>query len=124
MSCRNNVCPYGDCYCPKFGWVITHDFLNSNLPCGKLPEGEQYSGPGFEDVEAFSSSHEILDGREFDTFRLLDDDGIAYFYGYIANIEGYDAYDGFEPLDFWGRCFGCTEIQYLSKDFYPQWQRL
>ena len=42
-------------------------------------------------------------------FRLLDDDGEIYFYGYSSSCDDNAA---FEPLDEYGACYGCTEIQY------------
>ena len=46
-------------------------------------------------------------------FRLLDDDGEIYFYGYCKTCDDEDA---FAPLDEYGAAFGCTEIQYLNED--------
>ena len=40
-------------------------------------------------------------------FRLLDDDGIVYFYGYATEQE-------FDPLDEYGECYGCTMIEYKN----------
>ena len=39
-------------------------------------------------------------------FRLLDDDGVVYAWGWS------DDDSSFQPLDEYGSAFGCTEIQY------------
>lgn len=44
-------------------------------------------------------------------FRLLDDDGEIYFYGYSSDC---DTEDAFLPLEQYGIAYGCTEIQYKS----------
>lgn len=46
-------------------------------------------------------------------FRLLDDDGAIYFYGYCSSCDDEAA---FEPLDEYGACYGCTEIQYKQSN--------
>lgn len=46
-------------------------------------------------------------------FRLLDDDGEIYFYGYSTSCDDKNA---FEPLDFYGAAYGCTEIQYKNPE--------
>jgi hypothetical protein len=48
------------------------------------------------------------------TFRLYDDDGSLYFEGQAsAEVE-------FEPLDYFGRSYGCTEIRYYNKGRWEQ----
>lgn len=42
-------------------------------------------------------------------FRLLDDDGEVYAYGW--STDG-DSEDAFEPLDYYASHYGVTEIQY------------
>ena len=42
-------------------------------------------------------------------FRLLDDDGEVYFYGYSSSCDDEAA---FEPLDCYGEAYGCTMIEY------------
>ncbi|MDH2436847.1 hypothetical protein QCD60_30495 [Pokkaliibacter sp. MBI-7] len=44
-------------------------------------------------------------------FRLLDDDGIAYYEGRSDDNSSEDA---FEPLDWAAAHAGCTEIQYRN----------
>lgn len=46
-------------------------------------------------------------------FRLLDDDGIIYAYGYS---DDKDSEKAFEPLDRYMPDYGCTEIQYKNPD--------
>ena len=41
-------------------------------------------------------------------FRVLDDDGITYFWGVCSDPNS------FAPLDFVGAEYGCTEIQYKN----------
>lgn len=41
-------------------------------------------------------------------FRLLDDDGNIYFYGYSDDSSDFD------PLDYYGTSYGCTAIQYKN----------
>ena len=43
-------------------------------------------------------------------FRLLDDDGIIYAYGYS------DDDSSFEPLDYYMPIYGCTTIEYKNSD--------
>lgn len=44
-------------------------------------------------------------------FRLLDDDGEVYAYGYADSDDDEEA---FAPLDEVGSSYGCTEIQYKN----------
>jgi hypothetical protein len=44
-------------------------------------------------------------------FRLLDDDGIIYAYGYADSCDDEKA---FQPLDRYMPDYGCTEIQYKN----------
>jgi transposase len=46
-------------------------------------------------------------------FRLLDDDGRIYAYGY-SDAENDE--DAFEPLDYYGSLYGVTEIQYINPE--------
>ena len=45
-------------------------------------------------------------------FRLLDDDGVIYAYGYSDSDDDEQA---FEPLDHYQGAYGCVEIQYKNK---------
>ena len=45
-------------------------------------------------------------------FRLLDDDGLIYAYGYSSSDDDEDA---FEPLDALQDDYGVTEIQYYNQ---------
>jgi len=44
-------------------------------------------------------------------FRLLDDDGIVYAYGYSDSCDDDKAFD---PLDYCEYLYGVTEIQYKN----------
>lgn len=46
-------------------------------------------------------------------FRLLDDDGLVYAYGYSDSCDDEKA---FEPLDFYEPLYGVTEIQYKEPE--------
>ena len=46
-------------------------------------------------------------------FRLLDDDGEIYFYGYSSSCDDEAA---FEPLDYYGEAYGCTMIEYKDPE--------
>ena len=46
-------------------------------------------------------------------FRLLDDDGEIYFYGYSSSCDDEAA---FEPLDCYGEAYGCTAIEYKNPE--------
>lgn len=45
-------------------------------------------------------------------FRLLDDDGYVYAYGYSSSDDDEEA---FEPLDAYEYDYGVTEIQYYNQ---------
>ena len=47
-------------------------------------------------------------------FKLFDDDGIPYFEGLSSIINS------FEPLDNFGKSYGCTEIHYLINEKFKQ----
>ena len=46
-------------------------------------------------------------------FRLLDDDGNIYAYGYSDDSDSEEA---FAPLDYYQGYYGCTEIQYKNPE--------
>jgi hypothetical protein len=50
-------------------------------------------------------------------FRLLDDDGLVYFYGRSTNSSS------FLPLDEYGASFGCTSIEYVNY-IHERWDSL
>lgn len=52
-------------------------------------------------------------------FRLLDDDGIIYAYGYADSNDDEKA---FAPLEKYQPDYGVTEIQYKNKD--GKWETL
>ena len=75
----------------KYKWIITVDHLESR-------SGEcLVSGPHDAPAEV---------SKTFVTFKMYDDDGVLYYSGKL-----FGEYDGFEPLDDFGRSVGCTEIR-------------
>lgn len=97
----------------KYGWVITKDNLTKeDQKVGiDLPSDKGISGPR-------NSTYTEAECRKGAKFRMLDDDGEIYYYGYIVGD-----YSGFEPLDDFGTPnAGCTEIQY--KDAQGEWEGL
>ena len=46
-------------------------------------------------------------------FRLLDSDGVIYFSGFSTDNETEGLFD---PLDYFGESYGCTDIQYKFKN--------
>lgn len=92
--------------CPGYGWLITKD---------KIDDGNTNGTMGPHDCQ-FSADEIKSKGAKF---RMLDDDGIVYYYGYIHHIDDYfPEYEaGFEPLeDFGTPNAGCTDIQYKNKE--------
>jgi hypothetical protein len=84
-------------------WVITQDNLDMGL--------KGIRGPAACDL----NEDEIRRHPKAEKFRLLDDDGEIYVYGYFVDLTG-DA-DGFEPLDDYGKGgLGATEIQYRNTE--------
>lgn len=54
-----------------------------------------------------SQKKEITNDFKF-KFRLIDSDRIIYFEGMAARN------DSFDPLDFFGSEYGCTDLQYFE----------
>ncbi|MEM7406178.1 MAG: hypothetical protein AAF458_12840 [Pseudomonadota bacterium] len=85
----------------KYTWIVTKDELDGNVSeaVGKIgPPGEQHR---------FRFDRVITGGKEF---RLLTDDGQVKYSGFILG-----EFSGQEPLDEYGRHFGCTSIQYRER---------
>lgn len=53
-------------------------------------------------------------------FRLLDDDGVVYAYGYSSSNDDEKA---FAPLDAYSGAYGVTEIQYRNANT-GKWETL
>lgn len=84
-------------------WGITQDNLDMGL--------KGLRGPS----ECHLSLDEIRKHPKAEKFRLLDDDGEIYVYGYFVDLTG--EADGFEPLDDYGTGgLGATEIQYRNEE--------
>ena len=82
----------------KYTWIVTADRFvgDSSDAIGKI-------GPsGASDRAPFNTV--ILHGRKF---RLLNGHGETEFHGYI-----YGEFRGEEPLEEYGREYGCTNIEY------------
>jgi len=75
-------------------WIITEDIINHGQYTGELHGNEEKC--------------------KFQ-FRLLDDDEEVYFLGLSGNSSS------FEPLDYFGNGFGCTDIQYFENG---KWESL
>lgn len=87
-----------------YAWVVTADHLENGLHVGT-------NGPRHHETDlAFIREQGA-------PFRMFDGDGVLALEGRIVG-----EYDGFEPLDDFGRPgYGCTEIQYLENG---TWQTL
>lgn len=75
-------------------------FITKNCACISDSGKDEYRNKG--------RSHEGMF-----KFRLLDDDGEVYFYGYSSSCDDEDA---FEPLDCYGEAYGCTAIEYKDPE--------
>lgn len=98
-----------------YAWVITRDIIDDGKNNGQL-------GPS----NCALTADEIQQHPNADEFRVLDDDGEVYWYGYfvdLASVNDDVQPDGFEPLDDYGRSYGCTEIHYKCKDG-GKWEQL
>ena len=75
-------------------------------------EGTQPPEPGLPIWTSQGFPHELMAEKGMVQlpirFLLLDDDGKVYFSGRMATAD-------FEPLDDFGRGFGCTELRYNEK---------
>jgi len=45
-------------------------------------------------------------------FRLADDDGNIYFYGF----QDVNFFEEFNPLDFYGNAYGCVDLHYKDNE--------
>lgn len=81
-------------------WKVTRNIID---------EGEEkcplYQSVDFDGAKFKQSKHV--------KFRLLDDDGEVYFWGFmdVDSLHGTED-QAFAPLDSIGRGYGCTELQY------------
>ncbi len=116
-----NLAPAGT----RYGWVITRDVLFDE---DKLEEVDPSDGDELNNEagahgprDAVLTREQILEhGVEF---QMFDDDEELYYEGKIAWAVDYEAGDGFEPLDDFGRPnAGCTEIRY--RDTAGEWRTL
>ena len=75
-------------------------FITKNCACISDSGKDEYRNKG--------RSHEGMF-----KFRLLDDDGVIYFYGYSSSCDDEAA---FKPLDYYGEAYGCTMIEYKDPE--------
>ena len=75
-------------------------FITKNCSCISDSGKDEYRNKG--------RSHEGMF-----KFRLLDDDGEIYFYGYSSTCDDEAA---FEPLDYYGEAYGCTMMEYKNSE--------
>jgi hypothetical protein len=95
-----------------YAWVITKDCIDCDLvgTIGPSTCPEELAAEGGKAIRQHENA---------DKFRLLDDDGEIYCYGYFLDYASPDDEDqpsGFEPLDDFGTAsLGAVTIQYKSK---------
>lgn len=80
-------------------FIFTHTWIDDENPGHMTPL-----------VRVFGDTPEAVMRRMGHQFRLLDDDGNVYFHGRSGDDSS------FEPLDYAGPRWGCTEIQYRNEE--------
>lgn len=75
-------------------FMFTHTYIDSEHFGARIPF-----------IRVFGETDPKVLRRMGQLFRILDDDGNIYFSGYAAE-------ESFEPLDYAGPRWGCTDIQY------------
>lgn len=90
-----------------YAWAITVDKLDVNL--------KGLCGPS----NVALTVEQIRQHEKAEKFRVKDDDGEIYYYGYFVNLGG-EGVSGFEPLDDYGRSLGATSIEYKTDGEYKQ----
>ena len=82
--------------------------MSRSLYAWKITVNEHGTDPMYGPRDASTPLREQLDAGKGEQFRIFDDDGELYCQGRIIG-----EYDGFEPLDDYGRpALGATEIHY------------
>ena len=84
----------------NYTWIVTRDRVSGN----NSDAVGQIGPPGAKNRATFEAV--VRRGAHF---RLLDSGGEVRYTGYILG-----EYQGFEPLEEYGRRNGCTRIQYQS----------
>lgn len=85
--------------------------------------GTEYRGfrtKSTETEEETKARFERLKAKCNKRFRVLDDDGIVYFWGYSTINDDERA---FQPLDEIGTDYGCTYIEYYNSET-KEWEEL
>lgn len=99
-----------------YGWIIDHDHLTDHLePEETWGNARGLMGPGHPQIP--DEIIEKLQTGEGTKFRMLDDDGNAYYYGRLVDLNANDAFDNsFAPMDDFGNPnAGCVTIEYLTE---------
>lgn len=73
-----------------------------------------------ETIEETEARFKRLKSKCNKRFRVLDDDGIPYFWGYATTNDDERA---FQPLDEVGIDYGCTYIEYYNSET-KEWEEL
>lgn len=107
------------------GWVIDRDYVNDphDSVCSRVGYGQRAEGVGsFMSVEV-ERGLSIGDVADPVRFRLMDDDGEAYYGGSMRRdwLDGEEEW-AFAPLVFGTADAGATELQY--RDDSGQWVTL
>jgi hypothetical protein len=84
-------------------WAIRHDLVDGTAPAER--GGNIWESRGF--PRAFTNQDLPVE------FQLLDDDGNCYFLGRMQVAD-------FDPLDDFGRSYGCTELRYRENGGWHQ----
>lgn len=88
----------------SYAWLITKD----SLKLDNFPSLVGIAGPRGLKL----TDNQIRNHPKRERFRVLDDDGEIYYYGFFVDLDGHSS--GFEPLyDYGTPSLGATEIQYM-----------
>jgi hypothetical protein len=100
---------------PEYAWVITEDHLDPRTEVQDEDHRDEIGVAGPHGITSEAVLYVLKNGAYFE---MRDDDEIAYYRGYLAALppRKADDFDGFEPLDDFGRGnAGCTEIWFAKK---------
>lgn len=79
-------------------------------------EYRRFRAKATETKEETEARFEKLKAKCNNKFRVLDDDGVVYFWG-VATTN-----NNFQPLDD-AECYGCTMIEYYNSEM-KEWEEL
>jgi hypothetical protein len=100
---------------PGYAWAITEDLLEPRTEIQEHDHRDEVGVCGPHGITPDAILYVLLNGQYFE---IRDDDGIPYMRGYIAALppKKADDFDGFEPLDDFGRGnSGATDIAYAKR---------